>query len=258
MTRLNDDNRSLGAKSACSSMASWSRLVRQAVRQHQPRHRGGLGDVADADRRHGPAPSRPPGGRSTRPTGPPTRRCASAASSSSTPPSTTSRRSSGPSWSPRSGARSSSPTARSSTRRWRTACLAGRDDRRVRVGAGPPGGHGLRHAELAQGRQGAGRRRGRHRSVELPVRGHHPEGRPGAGHRQHRDRKPAPDTPWNATRLGRLVAEKTDIPPGVFNVVTSSDHLVGEELVIDPRVDLISFTGSTAPAAASWRRARRP
>src|SRR5581483_937571 len=58
--------------------------------------------------------------------------------------------------------------------------------------------------------------------------------------------KPAPHTPWNATRLGRLVAEKTDIPPGVLNVVTSSDHLVGEELVIDPRVDLISFTGSTA------------
>ena len=58
--------------------------------------------------------------------------------------------------------------------------------------------------------------------------------------------KPAPDTPWNATRLGRLVAERTDIPAGVFNVIASSDHLVGEELVIDPRVDLISFTGSTA------------
>ncbi len=58
--------------------------------------------------------------------------------------------------------------------------------------------------------------------------------------------KPAPDTPWNATRLGRLVLEHTDIPPGVFNVVSSSDHLVGEELVLDPRVDLISFTGSTA------------
>ena len=57
--------------------------------------------------------------------------------------------------------------------------------------------------------------------------------------------KPAPDTPWNATRLGRLVAEKTDIPAGVFNVVTSSDHLVGEELTISPLVDLISFTGST-------------
>jgi len=58
--------------------------------------------------------------------------------------------------------------------------------------------------------------------------------------------KPAPDTPWNATRLGRLVAERTDIPAGVFNVVTSSDHLVGEELTLSPLVDLISFTGSTA------------
>ncbi|WP_025349240.1 aldehyde dehydrogenase family protein [Nocardia nova] len=58
--------------------------------------------------------------------------------------------------------------------------------------------------------------------------------------------KPAPDTPFNATRLGRLVAEHTDIPPGVLNVVTSSDHLVGEELTLSPKVDLISFTGSTA------------
>lgn len=57
--------------------------------------------------------------------------------------------------------------------------------------------------------------------------------------------KPAPDTPWNATRIGRLIAEKTDIPAGVVNIVTSSDHLVGELLTLDPRVDLISFTGST-------------
>jgi aldehyde dehydrogenase (NAD+) len=58
--------------------------------------------------------------------------------------------------------------------------------------------------------------------------------------------KPAPDTPFNATRLGRLIAEKTDIPPGVVNVVTASDHLMGEELTLSPKVDLISFTGSTA------------
>jgi aldehyde dehydrogenase (NAD+) len=58
--------------------------------------------------------------------------------------------------------------------------------------------------------------------------------------------KPAPDTPWNATLLGRIVAEHTDIPPGVLNVVTSSDHLVGENLTLSPQVDLISFTGSTA------------
>ncbi|SHN18471.1 aldehyde dehydrogenase family protein [Cryptosporangium aurantiacum] len=57
--------------------------------------------------------------------------------------------------------------------------------------------------------------------------------------------KPAPDTPWNATRLGRLIAEHTEIPAGVVNVVASADHLVGEELTLDPRIDLISFTGST-------------
>ncbi|MGD9701270.1 MAG: aldehyde dehydrogenase family protein [Acidimicrobiia bacterium] len=57
--------------------------------------------------------------------------------------------------------------------------------------------------------------------------------------------KPAPDTPWNATRLGRLMAEQTDIPAGVVNVVTSSDHLVGEELTLSAQVDMISFTGST-------------
>jgi aldehyde dehydrogenase (NAD+) len=58
--------------------------------------------------------------------------------------------------------------------------------------------------------------------------------------------KPAPDTPWNATLLGRLIAERTDFPAGVVNVVTASDHLVGEELTLSPKVDLISFTGSTA------------
>jgi acyl-CoA reductase-like NAD-dependent aldehyde dehydrogenase len=58
--------------------------------------------------------------------------------------------------------------------------------------------------------------------------------------------KPAPDTPYNATRIGRLIAERTDIPAGVVNVVTASDHLRGEELTLSPKVDLISFTGSTA------------
>jgi len=58
--------------------------------------------------------------------------------------------------------------------------------------------------------------------------------------------KPAPDTPWNATRIGRLIAERTDIPPGVVNIVTSSDHLVGEVLTTSPLVDMVAFTGSTA------------
>ncbi|HUD18640.1 MAG TPA: aldehyde dehydrogenase family protein [Acidimicrobiales bacterium] len=58
--------------------------------------------------------------------------------------------------------------------------------------------------------------------------------------------KPAPDTPWNATRIGRLVKERTDFPDGVFQVVTTTDNQVAEDLVTDPRVDLVSFTGSTA------------
>ncbi|WP_063009705.1 aldehyde dehydrogenase family protein [Nocardia nova] len=57
--------------------------------------------------------------------------------------------------------------------------------------------------------------------------------------------KPAPDTPWGAARIGRLVAERTDIPAGVFNVVTTSDNGVAEQLLVDPRVDMVSFTGST-------------
>ena len=57
--------------------------------------------------------------------------------------------------------------------------------------------------------------------------------------------KPAPETPWLAAILGEIAA-KTDMPPGVFNVVTGIPVELGEMLVIDPRVDMITFTGSTA------------
>jgi aldehyde dehydrogenase (NAD+) len=56
--------------------------------------------------------------------------------------------------------------------------------------------------------------------------------------------KPSPDAPWAGTILGRLIAEETDVPPGVVNVVTALDNLAGEVLTTDPRVDMISFTGS--------------
>lgn len=58
--------------------------------------------------------------------------------------------------------------------------------------------------------------------------------------------KPAPDTPWCAAALGELIVEHTDFPAGVVNIVTSSDHALGALLAKDPRVDMISFTGSTA------------
>jgi acyl-CoA reductase-like NAD-dependent aldehyde dehydrogenase len=62
--------------------------------------------------------------------------------------------------------------------------------------------------------------------------------------------KPAQLTPWSGTELGRIVAEQTDIPAGVFNVVVSNANEVGAALSADPRVDMISFTGSTATGRA--------
>jgi aldehyde dehydrogenase (NAD+) len=57
--------------------------------------------------------------------------------------------------------------------------------------------------------------------------------------------KAAPDTPWCASVVGRIIAEQTDIPPGIVNVITSADHQLGAQLATDPRVDMVSFTGST-------------
>jgi aldehyde dehydrogenase (NAD+) len=62
--------------------------------------------------------------------------------------------------------------------------------------------------------------------------------------------KPAPDTPWAAAAMARIAAEETELPPGVLNVVNSSDHALGAQLTTDPRVDLVSFTGSTATGRA--------
>jgi len=58
--------------------------------------------------------------------------------------------------------------------------------------------------------------------------------------------KAAPDTPLITLALGRLIAEETDIPPGVVNVLASSNVAVGEVLTTHEDVDMITFTGSTA------------
>jgi aldehyde dehydrogenase (NAD+) len=67
--------------------------------------------------------------------------------------------------------------------------------------------------------------------------------------------KPAPDTPWCAAAVARIATERTDLPPGVLNVVTSSDHALGAQLAGDPRVDVVSFTGSSATGRAVMRTA---
>jgi len=57
--------------------------------------------------------------------------------------------------------------------------------------------------------------------------------------------KGAPDTPWATLALGKLIADATDFPPGVVNVLTASDNAVGALLTTHPDVDVVSFTGST-------------
>lgn len=68
--------------------------------------------------------------------------------------------------------------------------------------------------------------------------------------------KAAPATPYSATMIGKAIAEKTDIPPGVVNIITAADKAsVGETLTGDPRVDMFHFTGSPATGARIMERA---
>jgi acyl-CoA reductase-like NAD-dependent aldehyde dehydrogenase len=56
--------------------------------------------------------------------------------------------------------------------------------------------------------------------------------------------KPPPTTPLSSVLTLRQVAQK--LPPGVLNVVTGQDAVLGPIVVGDPRVKHIAFTGSTA------------
>ncbi|MGZ4208768.1 MAG: aldehyde dehydrogenase family protein, partial [Actinomycetota bacterium] len=56
--------------------------------------------------------------------------------------------------------------------------------------------------------------------------------------------KPSPHTPCSALETA-IAAAESDIPPGVFNVLPGGGVDVGEELVSNPMVDRVAFTGST-------------
>jgi len=58
--------------------------------------------------------------------------------------------------------------------------------------------------------------------------------------------KPSPLTPLAGLALARIIDEHTDIPPGVVNVVTPSGIESSRLLTVDPRIDMVSFTGSSA------------
>ncbi|WP_422738413.1 aldehyde dehydrogenase family protein [Micromonospora sp. WMMD729] len=63
--------------------------------------------------------------------------------------------------------------------------------------------------------------------------------------------KPAPATPLSALLLGELLAE-TDLPAGMFSVLPLPNDRAAE-LVADPRLPVVSFTGS-GPVGAAIRR----
>ncbi|MET9214107.1 MULTISPECIES: aldehyde dehydrogenase family protein [unclassified Nocardia] len=57
--------------------------------------------------------------------------------------------------------------------------------------------------------------------------------------------KGAPDTPLATLALGEIIADHTEIPSGVVNVLASSDIAVGKRMTTHPDVDVVTFTGST-------------
>ena len=57
--------------------------------------------------------------------------------------------------------------------------------------------------------------------------------------------KPASTTPLTDIKLGSLLV-KAGLPPGAVNVVTGPGAVVGEELLDNPKVAKIAFTGETA------------
>jgi aldehyde dehydrogenase (NAD+) len=56
--------------------------------------------------------------------------------------------------------------------------------------------------------------------------------------------KPAPETPTTAVKLAGIMAE-AGVPDGVVNIIPGPGPGTGEELITNPLVDKVSFTGST-------------
>lgn len=66
--------------------------------------------------------------------------------------------------------------------------------------------------------------------------------------------KPASSTPLTALHLGRLLME-AGWPAGAINIITGSGGTVGDALTTDPRIALVSFTGSAAVGRGILARA---
>jgi succinate-semialdehyde dehydrogenase/glutarate-semialdehyde dehydrogenase len=68
--------------------------------------------------------------------------------------------------------------------------------------------------------------------------------------------KPAEETPLSALALGELILE-AGFPAGTVNIVTGDAEAIGEELLSNPLVRKLSFTGSTEVGQLLMRKAAR-
>ena len=66
--------------------------------------------------------------------------------------------------------------------------------------------------------------------------------------------KPSEETPNNAFEFCKLVAQ-SDLPAGVFNVVSGRGKSVGQQLASSPKLDMVNFTGSLETGSAIMRAA---
>ncbi len=68
--------------------------------------------------------------------------------------------------------------------------------------------------------------------------------------------KPSEETPNNAAKFVELLAQ-TDLPPGVFNLVYGRGATTGAALAGDPRIGMVSFTGSVETGSRIMAAAAR-
>ncbi|WP_284616912.1 aldehyde dehydrogenase family protein [Aquabacterium humicola] len=68
--------------------------------------------------------------------------------------------------------------------------------------------------------------------------------------------KPAEVTSGTTVMLGEILLD-AGMPPGVVNILVGPGSVVGEELVTDPRIDMVSFTGSTTIGKGAVAKAAR-
>ena len=66
--------------------------------------------------------------------------------------------------------------------------------------------------------------------------------------------KPSSETPLNAFLFAELVAQSS-LPKGVFNLVSGAGAVVGNALAANPRVGMVSLTGSVEGGVAVMRAA---